>query len=58
MIVFSIRYASKLYIVFQGAHKVFGMLISLGEAVAYVMGGMFGDLRQLMLGLRTSLSCA
>jgi len=35
---------------FQGAQKLFGMLITLGEAVAYVMSGMYGDLRQLGAG--------
>merc|ERR1712113_697858 len=32
---------------FQGAQKLFGMLITMGEAVAYVMSGMYGDLREL-----------
>merc|ERR1719254_49405 len=35
---------------FQGAQKLFGMLITLGEAVAYVMSGMYGDLRELGAG--------
>merc|ERR1712113_758419 len=35
---------------FQGAQKLFGMLITLGEAVAYVMSGMYGGLRQLGAG--------
>merc|ERR1711865_414748 len=35
---------------FQGAQKLFGMLITMGEAVAYVMSGMYGDLRQLGAG--------
>merc|ERR1719326_2102549 len=35
---------------FQGAQKLFGMPITLGEAVAYVMSGMYGDLRQLGAG--------
>merc|ERR1711981_1008905 len=32
---------------FGGAQKLFGMLITMGEAVAYVMSGMYGDLREL-----------
>jgi len=32
---------------FQGAQKLFGMLITMGEAVAYVMSGMYGDLATL-----------
>merc|ERR1719379_136486 len=32
---------------FNGAQKLFGMLITLGEAVAYVLSGMYGDLREL-----------
>lgn len=32
---------------FQGAQKLFGMLITMGEAVAYVMSGMYGDLGTL-----------
>merc|ERR1712113_1129242 len=32
---------------FQGAQKLFGMLITMGEAVAYVISGMYGDLREL-----------
>merc|ERR1711976_144529 len=35
---------------FTGAQKLFGMLITLGEAVAYVMSGMYGDLRELGAG--------
>mmetsp|Transcript_144837 Transcript_144837/g.464224 ORF Transcript_144837/g.464224 Transcript_144837/m.464224 type:complete len:475 (-) Transcript_144837:322-1746(-) len=35
---------------FQGAQKLFGMLITIGEAVAYVMSGMYGDLRELGAG--------
>merc|ERR1711879_962508 len=30
--------------------KLFGMLITMGEAVAYVMSGMYGDLRELGAG--------
>merc|ERR1712048_871760 len=35
---------------FSGAQKLFGMLITMGEAVAYVMSGMYGDLRELGAG--------
>jgi len=35
---------------FTGAQKLFGMLITMGEAVAYVMSGMYGDLRELGAG--------
>merc|ERR1711972_1038858 len=35
---------------FGGAQKLFGMLITMGEAVAYVMSGMYGDLRELGAG--------
>merc|ERR1712039_23546 len=35
---------------FAGAQKLFGMLITMGEAVAYVMSGMYGDLRELGAG--------
>lgn len=35
---------------FQGAQKLFGMLITGGEAVAYVMSGMYGDLREIGAG--------
>merc|ERR1712054_509960 len=35
---------------FSGSQKLFGMLITLGEAVAYVMSGMYGDLRELGAG--------
>merc|ERR1719401_3257940 len=37
-------------ILFNGAQKLFGMLITMGEAVAYVMSGMYGDLRELGAG--------
>merc|ERR1711865_1129618 len=36
--------------VFGGAQKLFGMLITMGEAVAYVMSGMYGDIRELGAG--------
>lgn len=32
---------------YQGAQKLFGMLITIGEAVAYTMSGMYGDLESL-----------
>lgn len=32
---------------FQGAQKVFGILITVGEAVAYVLSGMYGDVKEL-----------
>merc|ERR1711865_46325 len=35
---------------FGGAQKLFGMLITMGEAVAYVMSGMYGDIRELGAG--------
>jgi len=37
-------------ILFAGAQKLFGMLITLGEAFAYVMSGMYGDPRALGFG--------
>merc|ERR1711998_694425 len=35
---------------FSGAQKLFGMLITIGEAVAYVVSGMYGDVRELGAG--------
>merc|ERR1712196_765555 len=35
---------------FAGAQKLFGMIITLGEAVAYVMSGMYGDISELGAG--------
>uniref|UniRef100_A0A7S3PL94 Translocon Sec61/SecY plug domain-containing protein n=1 Tax=Aplanochytrium stocchinoi TaxID=215587 RepID=A0A7S3PL94_9STRA len=32
---------------FGGAQKLFGILITIGEAVAYVLSGMYGDVRDL-----------
>lgn len=32
---------------FSGAQKLFGMVITIGEAVAYVLSGMYGDVREL-----------
>ena len=35
---------------FSGAQKLFGMLITIGEAVAYVVSGMYGDVKDLGAG--------
>jgi len=35
---------------FQGAQKLFGIVITIGEAVAYVMSGMYGEVRDLGAG--------
>merc|ERR1712166_747103 len=35
---------------FEGAQKLFGFLITIGEAVAYVISGMYGDLQDLGAG--------
>jgi protein transport protein SEC61 subunit alpha len=35
---------------FQGAQKLFGMIITIGEAVAYVLSGMYGDVKDLGAG--------
>jgi len=35
---------------FCGAQKLFGILITVGEAVAYVISGMYGDVRELGAG--------
>merc|ERR1711966_330993 len=35
---------------FAGAQKLFGILITVGEAVAYVVSGMYGDLASIGLG--------
>eukprot|EP00742_Colponemidia_sp_Colp-10_P000784 GILJ01000850.1.p1 GENE.GILJ01000850.1~~GILJ01000850.1.p1 ORF type:complete len:476 (+),score=84.78 GILJ01000850.1:69-1496(+) len=35
---------------FSGAQKLFGMIITIGEAVAYVVSGMYGDVRDLGAG--------
>merc|ERR1712086_1160402 len=32
---------------FQGAQKLFGMIITIGEALAYVLSGMYGDIKDL-----------
>ena len=39
---------------FSGAQKLFGILITVGEAVAYVISGMYGDVRELGAGARRS----
>merc|ERR1719446_943458 len=35
---------------FGGAQKLFGILITIGEAVAYVVSGMYGDIQELGAG--------
>jgi len=35
---------------FQGAQKLFGIIITIGEAVAYVLSGMYGDVKDLGAG--------
>jgi protein transport protein SEC61 subunit alpha len=35
---------------FQGAQKLFGIVITIGEAVAYVLSGMYGDVKDLGAG--------
>lgn len=35
---------------FQGAQKLFGIVITVGEAVAYVLSGMYGDIKDLGAG--------
>jgi len=35
---------------FQGAQKLLGMVITIGEAVAYVLSGMYGDVSELGAG--------
>jgi protein transport protein SEC61 subunit alpha len=32
---------------FSGAQKLFGLIITIGEAVAYVLSGMYGDIKEL-----------
>merc|ERR1712166_1293443 len=34
-------------VLFSGAQKLVGMLITIGEAVAYVVSGMYGDIKDL-----------
>jgi len=35
---------------FSGANKLFGIIITIGEAVAYVLSGMYGDVKDLGAG--------
>lgn len=35
---------------FQGAQKLFGIVITIGESVAYVLSGMYGDIRDIGAG--------
>jgi len=35
---------------FNGAQKLFGIVITIGEAVAYVLSGMYGDVKELGAG--------
>eukprot|EP01092_Planopodium_desertum_P016376 TRINITY_DN91479_c0_g1_i1.p1 TRINITY_DN91479_c0_g1~~TRINITY_DN91479_c0_g1_i1.p1 ORF type:complete len:475 (+),score=107.69 TRINITY_DN91479_c0_g1_i1:106-1530(+) len=35
---------------FQGAQKLFGMVITIGQAVAYVLSGMYGPISELGIG--------
>ena len=35
---------------FSGAQKLFGILMTVGEAIAYVISGMYGDVRELGAG--------
>merc|ERR1719359_1540721 len=37
-------------VLFSGAQKLFGMIITIGEAVAYVVSGMYGDIKDLGAG--------
>lgn len=36
---------------FNGAQKLFGLVITLGQAIVYVMTGMYGELNELGLGI-------
>ncbi|CAN0078564.1 unnamed protein product, partial [Hapterophycus canaliculatus] len=42
---------------FSGAQKLFGILITIGEAVAYVVSGMYGDLSTLGAGNAILIIC-
>jgi protein transport protein SEC61 subunit alpha len=42
---------------FSGAQKLFGILITIGEAVAYVVSGMYGDLGTLGAGNAILIIC-
>jgi protein transport protein SEC61 subunit alpha len=35
---------------FQGSQKLFGIIITIGEAVAYVLSGMYGEVKDLGAG--------
>eukprot|EP00002_Diphylleia_rotans_P005231 TRINITY_DN14345_c0_g1_i1.p1 TRINITY_DN14345_c0_g1~~TRINITY_DN14345_c0_g1_i1.p1 ORF type:complete len:470 (+),score=89.06 TRINITY_DN14345_c0_g1_i1:92-1501(+) len=37
-------------ILFNGAQKLFGIIVTIGEAVAYVLSGMYGDVKDLGAG--------
>ena len=39
--------AQKIALSRNGAQKLLGVLITIGEAVAYVVSGMYGDVREL-----------
>ena len=39
-----------LLVIRNGAQKLLGVLITIGEAVAYVVSGMYGDVRELGAG--------
>jgi hypothetical protein len=43
----SFRYVRTSRALFAGAQKLFGILITVGEAIAYVVSGMYGDLNTL-----------
>merc|ERR1712205_21251 len=42
---------------FSGAQKLFGILITIGEAVAYVLSGMYGDVKDLGAGNAILIIC-
>ena len=42
--------ACALRLIRNGAQKLLGVLITVGEAVAYVVSGMYGDVRELGAG--------
>merc|ERR1712216_161658 len=42
---------------FGGAQKLFGILITIGEAVAYVLSGMYGDVKDLGAGNAILIIC-
>ena len=47
-----VEYASNRSVMLRrnGAQKLLGVLITIGEAVAYVVSGMYGDVRELGAG--------